>query len=220
MQITWLPQRKDYFIAYAVTIVVGWLLTQPSESRSRRWIHILVSVGVVHFGLYALSAFQAVRKPDFVGIDDSQGYIQSVSIFLLVAGALAVIWTGCLADLGALVFEFLLDSPDNRGLPQERIEKAFALLNAGKKWRARRMAGVCIRADSGNLNTRLAAARLFMLAGAPWRARWHCYYILLKRRSSPDYRFGARDLLDEIRVNHPSRLASLFMRKPRKIRLR
>jgi hypothetical protein len=220
MQITWLPQRRDYYIAYAVTIVIGWLLTQPSESRGRRWIHIFVSVGVVHFGLYALSAFQAVRKPDFVGIDDSEGYIKSVSIFLLVAGALAVIWTGCLADLGALVFQFLLDSPDNRSLPQERIERAFVLLNAGKKWRARRVAGICIREDRSNLNTRLAAARLFMLAGSPWRARWHCYYILLKRRSSPAYRFGARHLLDEIRTNHPSRVESLLLRKPQKIRLR
>lgn len=220
MEITWLPQRRDYYIAYAVTIVVGLFLTHPSESRSRRWIQILISVGVVHFGLYALSAFQAVRKPDFVGIDDSDGYIKSVSIFLCVGGALAVIWTGCLTDIGALVFQFLLDSPDNRSLPQERIEKAFALLNVGKKWRARRMAGVCIREDRGNLNTRLAAARLFMLAGSYWRARWHCYYILLKRRSSPAYRFGARHLLDEIRANHPNRLENLFRRRPQKVRLR
>jgi hypothetical protein len=220
MQITWLPQRRDYFIAYAVTIAIGLLLTQPSESRSRRWVQILISVAVVHFGLYALSAFEAVRKPDFIGIDDSGGYIKSVSIFLCVAGALAVIWTGCLTDIGALVFEFLLDSPDNRGLPQERIEKAFALLNAGKKWRARRMAGICVREDRGNFNTRLAAARVFMLTHSFWRARWHCYYILLKRRSSPAYRFGARHLLDEIRASHPSRLENLFLRKPQKIRLR
>lgn len=219
MQITWLPQRRDYLIAYAVTIVIGLFLTQPGESRSRRWTHILISVGVVHLGLYALSTFGAVRKPDFVGIDDSEGYIKCVSIFLFVAIALAVTWTGCLADIGALVFEFLLDSPDNRSLPQERIERAFALLNAGKKWRARRVAGICIREDRSNPNTRLAAARIFMLAGSYWRARWHCYYILLKRRSSPAYRFGAHHLLDEIRTNHPSRLEKLFLRKPRKIRL-
>ena len=137
MHITWLPQKTDYFIAYAVTILIGLLLTQPSESRGRRWVQILISLGVVQLGLYALSALDAVRRPDFIGIDDSENYIKSVSLFLCVAAALAVIWTGSLANIGALIFESLLDSPDNRSLPQERIEKAFALLKSGNKWRAR-----------------------------------------------------------------------------------
>jgi len=219
MQITWLPQRRDYLIAYAVTIFIGLLLTQPSESRTRRWVQILISLGVVHLGLYALSAFAAVRKPDFIGIDDAENYIKSVSIFLCVAAALAVIWTGCVANIGALMFESLLDSPDNRGLPQERIEKAFALLKSGNKRRARRLASACIREDSGNFDTRLVAARIFMVTGQFWRARWQCFYVLLNRHSTPSNRFCAHHLLDEIRARHPSRLESLFLRGPEKIRL-
>ena len=219
MQITWLPQRRDYLIAYAVTIFIGLLLTQPSESRGRRWVQILISVGAVHFGLYALSTFAAVRRPDFIGIDDSENYIKSVSIFLCVAAALALIWTGCLANMGALVFEFLLDSPDDRVLPQERIEKAFTLLKSGDKRRARRLAHICIREDRGNFDTRLAAARVFIATGCFWRARWHCFYVLLHHYSPPANRFCARHLLDEIRCKHASRLESLFLRRPRKIRL-
>jgi hypothetical protein len=219
MQITWLPQRKDYLIAYAVTIFIGLLLTQPSESRGRRWVQILISVGVVHLGLYALSTFAAVRRPDFIGIGDTENYIKSVSIFLCVAAVLAVIWTGCLASIGALIFEFLLDSPDNRGLPQERIEKAFTLLKSGHKRRARRLAHACIWEDRSNFDIRLAAARVFIATGCFWRARWQCFYVLLNRHSPPSNRFCARHLLDEIRARHPSRLESLFLRSPQKIRL-
>lgn len=219
MQITWLPHRRDHLIAYAVTVFIGLLLTQPRESRGRRWVQILISVGVVHFGLYALSAFAAVRKPDFIGIDDSENYIKSVSIFLCVAAALAVIWTGTLANIGALVFESLLDSPDNRALPQERIEKAFALLKSGNKRRARRLASVCIREDPRNFDTRLAAARIFMATGCFWRARWHCFYVLLNRHSAPSNRFCAHHLLDEIRAKHPSWFENLFVCAPQKLRL-
>jgi len=219
MQITWLPQKRDYLIAYAVTIFIGLLLTHPSESRSRRWVQILISVGVVHLGLYALSAFAAVRKPDFIGIDDSENYIKSVSIFLGAAAALAVIWTGCLANIGALVLEFLLDSPDNRRLPQERIEKAFALLKAGNKRRARRLAGSCIREDAGNFETRLAAVRIFLATDCFWRARWHCFYVLFNRYSLSANRDCARHLLEEIRADHPSQLEVLFLRGPQKITL-
>jgi len=219
MQITWLPQRRDYLIAYAVTIFIGLLLTQPSESRGRRWVQILTSAGVVHLGLYALSAFAAVRRPDFIGIDDPENYLKSVSMFLCVAAALAVIWTGALANIGALIFEFLLDSPDNRGLPQKRIGKAFTLLKSGQKRRARRLAHACIREDRGNVDTRLAAARVFIATGCFWRARWQCFHVLLNRYSAPANRFCARHLLDEIRARHPSRLESLFVPSPKKIRL-
>src|SRR6266581_5886692 len=205
MHITWLPQKRDYFIAYAVTILIGLLLTQPSDCRGRRWVQILISLGVVHLGLYALSAFEAVRKPDFSGIDDSENYIKSVSLFLCVAAALAVIWTGCLANIGALIFESLLDSPDNRGLPHEQIENAFALLKSGNKWRARRLAGMCIREDPGNFEMRLAAVRLFLTTGCFWRARWQCFCVLFNRYSLPANRYGARHLLDEICAGHPSR---------------
>lgn len=219
MQITWLSQRRDYFIAYAVTIVIGLLLTQPSESRSRRWMQILISLGVLHLGLYALSAFAAVRRPDFIGIDDPENYIKSVSIFLCVAAALAVIWTGCLANIGALIFESLLDSPDNRGLPQARIEKAFTLLKSGRKRGARRLAHACIREDRSNFDIRLAAARVFIATRCFWRARWQCFYVLLNRHSPPSNRFCARHLLDEIRARHPSQFESVFLRSPGKIRL-
>jgi len=219
MQVTWLPQKKDYLIAYAVTIFIGLLLTQPSESRGRRWVQILISVGVVHLGLYALSVFEAVRRPGFIGIDDSENYLKSISIFLCVAAVLGVIWTGCLANIGALVFEFLLDSPDNRRLPQERIEKAFALLKAGNKRRARRLAGGCIREDTGNFETRLAAVRIFLATNCFWRARWHCFYVLFNRYSLSANQYCARRLLEEIRSDHPNRLEALFLRRPQKIRL-
>lgn len=219
MQITWLPQRRDYLIAYAVTICIGLLLTQPIESRGRRWVQILISLGVVHLGLYALSAFAAVRRREFIGIDDPENYIKSVSIFLCVAAALAVIWTGCLANMGALIFEFLLDSPDNRGLPRERIEKASSLLKSGDNRRARRLAHVCIYEDPGDFYTRLAAARVFIATGCFWRARWQCFYVLLNRHSPPSNRFCARHLLEEIRARHPSQLESLFLRSPQKIKL-
>ena len=219
MHITWLPQKRDYFIAYAVTILIGLLLTQPSDCRGRRWVQILISLGVVHLGLYALSVLDAVRRPDFIGIDDSENYIKSVSLFLCVAAALAVIWTGSLANIGALIFVSLLDSPDNRGLPQERIEKAFALLKSGNKWRARRLAGVCVREDPGNFEKRLAAARIFLATGCFWRARWQCFYVLFNRYSLPANRYCARHLLDEIRAGHPSRIKNLSVRRPQKIKL-
>ncbi len=219
MQITWLPQRRDYLIAYAVTILIGLLLTHPSESRGRRWVQILLSLGVVHLGLYALSVFAAVRRPDFIGIDDPENYIKSVSLFLCVAAALAVIWTGCLANIGALIFASLLDSPDNRGLPQERIGQAFTLLKSGHKRRARRLAHACIREDRSNFDTRLAAARVFIATGCFWSARWQCFYVLLHRHSPPTSRFCARHLLDEIRCKHPSRIESVILRSPQKIRL-
>ena len=219
MHITWLPQKRDYLIAYAVTVLIGLLLTHPGESRGRRWVQILISLGVVHLGLYALSSFEAIRRPDFIGIDDPKNYIKSVSIFLSAAAALAVIWTGCLTNIGALIFEFLLDSPDNRDLPQERIATAFALLRSGNKRRARRLAGVCIREDPGNFETRLAAVQIYRRTGCYWKARWQCFYVLLNRYSLAANRYCARHLLEEIRSDHPSRLESLFLRRPQKIRL-
>ena len=59
MHITWLPQKRDYFIAYAVTILIGLLLTQPSDCRGRRWVQILISLGVVHL---VIGADDGVRR--------------------------------------------------------------------------------------------------------------------------------------------------------------
>jgi hypothetical protein len=98
------------------------------------------------------------------------------------------------------------------------LQRAFALLKFGNKRRARQLASACVREDSGNFDTRLAAARIFMATGHFWRARWQCFYVLFHRSFAAN-RYCACHLLDDIRARHPSRYEALFLRGPEKIRL-
>ena len=115
--------------------------------------------------------------------------------------------------------EFLIDSPDERELPQDKISRAFALLRAGDTLRAVRLAGLCIRADRSDLDTRVAAAQVYKTARHFWKARWHCHYVLFNRYAMATHRCRAHQLLEKIQEDRPNPIERLFKRKPQKIKL-
>src|SRR5262245_20704973 len=107
--LTSLPQN-GHLIAYAVTILLGLYLTRPGESPGRRWIRILISLVVVQLGLDALP-YLATHRTGFADLDDTGNYLKGVPLFLTVAVLIAVVSGGWLTNIGASIFEFLLDSP-------------------------------------------------------------------------------------------------------------
>lgn len=219
MGLTWIPHKREYVVAYAATIILGWLLTQPRENREHRWIQIFITLAAVHTCFYALSLVDGIHTPDFIGLDDSDAYLKSAAIVIATATVLAVTWSGSLATFGGLLLELLIDSPDDRELPQDKISQAFALLRAGDTRRAVRLAGLCIRADRSDLDTRVAAAQVYKTARHFWKARWHCHYVLLNRYAMATHRCRAQQLLEEIEEDRPNPIGRLFKRKPQKIKL-
>ena len=87
---------------------------------------------------------------------------------------------------------------------KQQISQAFALLRAGDTRRAVRLAGLCIRADRSDLDTRVAAAQVCKTARHFWKARWHCHYVLFNRYAMATHRCRAHQLLEEIQEDRPN----------------
>jgi hypothetical protein len=179
------------------TFVIALLLSRSIESRKGRWARIGISFVVVFPGTQAFGFFESVHRPDF--IEQSIAYLTAVAVVLGASGVLAATWAGPVAKIGTMLLESLIDSADNRSLPQTRLHEACALLKVKDYRQARRLAKLCVHENPDDIDTRLVAARILLTSGCRRSAQWHCWRVLFGHRSSPSQQSCARYLLDQIR---------------------
>ncbi|SPE60568.1 membrane hypothetical protein [Verrucomicrobia bacterium] len=186
---TWLPQQRDFFTFELGVAILGFVITMPLELRDRRWVKILASVLLIHFGLLAL------RVPMNVSDISSTNSVFSFFGYLVPAVLLAALWTSDITFFFSKALLQLVDSSGPAETELTSLRPAYRAAQQGDPRGALRLLKPKLLMEPTNYEALVFKARLLRQLNRKWRTKWTLKRILRNPRLEDGQREHALDLL-------------------------
>jgi hypothetical protein len=163
---TYVPERRDFLIIEAITVIAGLLITLPAEHRHRRWWKIGASMALVFGGLLTLRVQASISLAQrheiaFAGL----AYMIPTILF-------AAIWTPDFSLMASRLFMHLIDPHGPPPKPVANIRPASRTARQGRLHDALRLVKPELaREEGGRYESLLLKARLHRQLNQKWRTR-------------------------------------------------
>jgi hypothetical protein len=159
---TYVPEQRDFVIAGAATLIIGFLMTLPAELRPRRWLKIGASLALVFAGLLTL------RVQVSIELAQRHESLFTFLVYLVPAILLTGIWAPVLASLVSKFFLHLLDWPQGE-TPISNFRSASLTARRGDFNDALRFVKRDPTSDHEHYETFLLKAKLHRQMNHKWR---------------------------------------------------